>query len=304
MTEPSGPCAPVRYHGSVKTDWLRRFLFEHTRIRGQLVTLDETFRTAIERHDYPAPVRDLVGESLVATALLAATIKFDGSLSLRVQGDGPVHLLVSQITGDRSLRGFARWRGEVLPGPLPLLTGPGQLAMTIDTGPGEDRYQGIVELEGTTLAESIDAYFVRSEQLATRLWLASGSERAAGLLLQALPEGDAADRETWRRVVLLAETITSEELVSLSGEEILRRLFHDEEVRLFEGEPLRFGCSCSRAKIEALLRAYGREDAEAIVREEGGVHANCEFCNRRFDLDAVDVAALFSANADGTSTEQ
>jgi len=288
----------------VKTDWLRRFLFEHTRIRGELVSLDETFRKAIERHSYPDPVRDLVGESLAATALLADTIKFDGSLSLRVQSDGPVHLLVSQITGDRSLRGFARWRDEVTSAALPSLTGAGQLAMTIDTGPGRDRYQGIVELEGSTLAESIDAYFVRSEQLATRLWLASGTDRAAGILLQALPGGDATDRETWRRAVLLAETLTRNELVTLDGEEILRRLFHDEEVRLFAGQALRFGCSCSRATIEALIRAYGPEEADAIVREEGGVHAVCEFCNRRFDLDAVDVAALFAANAGGTSTEQ
>jgi len=304
LATPSGRSARVRYHDLVKTDWLRRFVFEHTRIRGQLVTLDDTFRGAIERHAYPPAVRDLVGESLAATALLAATIKFDGSLSLRVQSEGPVHLLVSQITGERSLRGFARWRGEVAPGPLSSVTGAGQLAMTIDTGPGQDRYQGIVELEGRRLAESIDAYFARSEQLATRLWLAAGAGRAAGILLQALPGGDATDFETWQRVVLLAETLTSEELLALSGEELLRRLFHEEEVRLFEGEPLRFACSCSRATIEALLRAFGQQEAEAIVREEGGVYATCEFCNRRFDLDAVDVAALFSANADGTSTPQ
>jgi len=288
----------------VTTDCLRRFLFEHTRIRGLLVSLDETFQATIARHRYPAPVRDLVGESLAATALLAATIKFDGSLSLRVQSDGPVHLLVTQITGDRTLRGFARWREGTASGtPQPLL-GTGQLAMTIDTGPGRDRYQGIVELEGSKLAESIDAYFARSEQLATRLWLASGADRAAGVLLQALPGGDASDAETWRRVVLLAETLMTDELVALPGEEILRRLFHDEEVRLFEGEPIRFGCSCSRATIEALLRAYGQEEAEAIVRDEGGVHATCEFCNRRYDLDAVDVAALFSANVGRTPTEQ
>ena len=285
-------------------DSLRRFLFEGTRLRGLLVSVDRTFRSAIERHEYPEPVRDLVGESLAATALLAATIKFDGSLALRIQSAGPVHLLVSQMSGDRSLRALARWRGDVSAGPLPSLTGAGHLAMTIDTGPGRDRYQGVVELEGATLAAAVDAYFARSEQLPTRLWLSAGEGRAAGLLLQALPGSEAADAESWNRVVLLAETITRAEMLALDGESILRRLFHEEDVRLFEPEPVRFRCSCSRETIESLLRAFGREEAEAIVREEGGVHASCEFCNRRFDLDAVDVAAVFSANAGGTLTSQ
>ena len=288
----------------MNTDSLRRFLFENTRIRGLLVSVDDTFRAAIERHDYPEPVRDLVGESLAATALLAATIKFDGSLALRVQSDGPVHLLVSQITGSRALRGLARWRGDVAPGPLASLTGTGHLAMTIDTGPNQERYQGVVELEGTTFAAAVDTYFARSEQLPTRLWLAADARRAAGLLLQQLPGSDAADLESWERVVMLAETITRPELVSLDGEDLLRRLFHEEDVRLFGPQPLRFECTCSRETIESLLRAFGREEAESIVREEGGVHAVCEFCNRRFDLDAVDVAAVFSANVGGTSTPQ
>jgi molecular chaperone Hsp33 len=288
----------------VNTDSLRRLLFENTRIRGLLVSVDETFRSATRRHEYPGPVRELVGESLAATALLAATIKFDGSLALRVQSAGPVHLLVAQITGNRALRGLARWRGDVAPGPLSSLTGAGHLAMTIDTGPGEDRYQGVVELEGATLAAAVDTYFARSEQLPTRLWLAADGSRAAGMLLQKLPGGEATDDESWRRVVLLAETITRAELVALDGEDVLRRLFHEEDVRVFEPAPLRFECTCSRETIESLIRAFGREEADAIVREEGGVHASCEFCNRRFDLDAVDVAALFSANVEGTSTPQ
>ncbi len=288
---------------AVNTDCLRRFLFENTRLRGEIVTLDETFRIATSRFVYPPAVHALVGESLAATALLAATIKFDGSLALRVHGDGPVQLLVAQITGDRSLRGLARWNGEVSEGPLLSITGPGRLSMTIDTGPDQERYQGIVELEGSTLAASIEAYFARSEQLATRLWLAADPRRATGLLLQQLP-GAEADLETWRRVVMLAQTITREELVGLDGEDVLRRLFHEEDVRIFEGEPLRFGCSCSLETIHSLVRAFGRSEAEAIVREEGGIHASCEFCNQRFHLDALDVAALFDANASAPDTRQ
>src|SRR5207244_4042653 len=177
-------------------------------------------------------------------------------------------------------------------------------AITIDTGPNQDRYQGVVQLEGSTFAAAVDAYFACSEQLPTRLWLAAGAGRAAGILLQALPGGEPDDLESWRRIVLLTETVTPAEILTLDGEDILHRLFHAEDVRLFGAESLRFECSCSRATIESLLRAFGQEEAEAIVREEGGVHANCEFCNRRFDLDAVDVAAVFSANVGGTSTPQ
>lgn len=289
---------------AVKSDRLRRFLFDDTRIRGELVSLDETFRAAVLRHDYPAPVKTLVGEVMAAAALLGATIKFEGSLILQIQSDGPVHLMVAQVNCDRSLRGLARWKGEVTTGPLAAMTGAGKLAITIDPGPGKERYQGIVELEGETLAASIEEYFTRSEQLSTRLWLATGEGRSAGLLLQQLPGAEDEDAETWERIVVLAETLTSDELASLDGDEILRRLFHQEEIRLFDGEPLEFRCTCSHETIVSLVRAFGREEAESIVREEGGVHVDCEFCNQRFELDAIDVTALFDATNEAPTTSQ
>ena len=164
--------------------------------------------------------------------------------------------------------------------------------MTADA-PGKERYQGIVGLEGCDLAAGLDNYFARSEQLPTRLWLGADEQRAAGMLLQRLPAA-AASAEDWERIQALAGTLSEAELLELPLESLLYRLFNEETVRLFESEPLAFRCSCSRARIEATLRAMGQAEAESIVAEEGDIVADCEFCNRRYRFDAVDVATLFS----------
>jgi molecular chaperone Hsp33 len=279
--------------GVREADRLERFLFESTRVRGELVSLDETFRAAIARHDYPKPVKTLLGEAMAASALLSSTIKFEGgSLTLQVQGNGPVHLLVAQCTSDRHLRGLVRWNGAVDAGPLPSLTGSGRLAITIDPGGDRERYQGIVELAGETLARSIEGYFAQSEQLDTRLWLAADDTHAAGMLLQRLPGEN--DPDLWNRVLHLAATLTPAELLGLPTREILRRLFHEEDVRLFRAEPVAFRCGCARTTIESVLRVFGREEAESILRERGSIDVTCEYCLDRYAFDSIDVATLFS----------
>ena len=283
-------------------DRLQRFLFESTRVRGELVSLDETFRAAIARHSYPGPVRALLGEAMAASALLGSTVKVDGSLIFQIHGEGPVRLLVAQCTSDRHLRGLVRWSGDVAAGPLAALTGPGRLAITIDPGGDRERYQGIVELSGDTLARSIEGYFAQSEQLDTRLWLASDERHASGMLLQKLP-GEETDSDLWNRVLHLGATLTPGELLALSTREILRRLFHEEDVRLFRAEPVAFRCGCARATIESVLRAMGRDEAEAILRERGMIEVTCEYCFERYEFDAIDVATIFSVTpAAGTST--
>jgi molecular chaperone Hsp33 len=274
-------------------DSLHRFVFTESGVRGELVHLDATWRAVLERHDYPAPVRRLLGEAMAAAALLTATIKFAGSLIVQLQGEGPLHLLVVQCTSDRTLRGLARWRGEVGDAPLPELIGRGRLAITIDPGEGAERYQGVVELGGRSLAEALENYFVRSEQLATRLWLAADDAQAAGLLLQNLP-GESPDEDAWDRVVHLGTTVTAGELLELSVHEALRRLFHEEDIRLFEPEPVAFRCGCSRGRIEAVLRGLGRAEVEDILREEGVIAVDCEFCNQHYEFDLVDTARLFA----------
>lgn len=274
-------------------DTLQRFLFENLQIRGELVHLDATWRAVLERHDYPEPVREMLAQSMVASALLAATLKFDGSITLQVRGDGPINLLVVQATADRTLRGMAQWQGEVPDGDLQARFGSGRMVITIDSGRG-DRYQGIVELEGRSMSDALDNYLERSEQLATRMWLAYDGNRASGLLVQKLPEQSVSDTDAWDRVVTLGQTVTGDELLDLAPKEVVHRLFHEEDIRLFEPELVSFRCSCSRDRVRSVLKGLGREEVEDILAKEGSVSVNCDFCNQHYGFDAVDVEQLFT----------
>jgi molecular chaperone Hsp33 len=288
-------------------DTLRRFIFERFPVRGYVVHLDASWRALIEHHAYPEIVRDTLGEAVAATVLLGATLKFDGLLTLQMQGPGPMHLLVVQATHRMAVRGVARWRGE-LPAARPsleALSGGGRLTVTVENADRSSRYQGIVPLAGSRLADCFEAYFARSEQLPTRLWLAATPERAAGLLLQRLPSGAsasaeelehsaAAGDEDWNRVLHLAATLTADELAGLPGGELLRRLFHEEDVRLYEPGPVFFQCTCSRERVNGILRSLGEAEVGEILAERGSVEVRCEFCNRAWQYDAVDVAGLFA----------
>lgn len=280
----------------VDGDTLNRFVFEHTNIRGEVVHLDATWQAILDRHEYPSIVRDLLGESLAAAALLLTTIKSSSSLTIQIQGDGPVSMVVVQADANRSLRGIAHWEGEIESGRLPQLVGSARLAITLDPGEGGERYQGIVALNGeATLAEALETYFRQSEQLDTRLWLAANADRAAGMLIQSLP-GKTEDADAWDRTVHLGSTITPAELLELPHRKLLRRLFHEEDVRLFEGQPLNFRCRCSRERIEMMLRGLGYDEVKDILETEGRVGVNCEFCNQRYEFDRVDIEQLFAAS--------
>lgn len=274
------------------SDSIRRFLFEHTGIRGNLVHLDASWRAVLDAHPYPEGVRTHLGQSLAAVALLSAIVKFDGSLILQIQGAGPIRTLVAQATSARTLRGLARWDGEVAKGAdLPACFGEGRLVLTIERG-GAEPYQGIVPLVGTGIAQALGRYFEASEQIPTRLWLAADAGRAAGLLLQRLPSDN--DGDDWTRLCLLAGTVKPAELLGLPAEEVLHRLFHEETVRLFDSEPLAFRCGCSRARIEDMLRTMGESEVQSIVTAQGDLEVTCEFCNRTYRLDAVDAGQLFA----------
>ena len=275
-------------------DTLSRFIFEHAGIRGNLVHLDASWRAVLDAHPYPLAVRRPLGEALAAVALLAATIKLDGSLILQVRGSGPIRTLVAQATQARTIRGLARWEGEVPDGGgLAESFGEGYLVLSIQQERAEP-YQGVVSLDGPNLARAIEGYFAGSEQLATRLWLSAEGPRAAGLLLQRMP-GEGAIDEDWERVGLLAQTLTSRELLHLPTAELLHRLFSEEDVRLFEPEPIAFRCGCSRDRVEDTLRMLGKAEADAILAEQGAIEITCEFCNRAYRLDAVDAGQLFTS---------
>lgn len=275
-------------------DRIWRFLFEDLGIRGEIVHLSHSFRAILENQDYPDPVRSLLGQALAATSLLAETIKFHGALILQVQSQGPTHLLVTQATSRRTVRGLAHWHEQVPYGTLQEICGSGTLTITIEPVQGE-AYQGIVSLDGITLAECLEHYFAKSEQLPTRLWLFANHSQATGLLLQQIPSGHP-DLEAWNHIAQLGATVTGEELLGLDPVQLLWRLFHEENVRLFEGEALSFQCSCSRERIESVLRALGENEIRQLQQEQDLLRVNCEFCNHRYEFDAVDIGQLFAIN--------
>jgi molecular chaperone Hsp33 len=295
-------------------DCLHRFMFERYPIRGHLVHLDAAWRALIEHREYPAAIRNTLGETVAASLLLAATVKFEGVLSLQLQGDGPVHLLLAQCTGGLGVRGLARYReaadsdaGSGAAGRqdrIVDLIGAGNLTVTLETDDGAQRYQGIVPIAGGRLAESLQVYFENSEQLPTRLWLHADASGASGMLLQKLPVADAppgadaaAVEDAWRRVQLIGETLTPEELRTLTDAEILHRLFNEDDVRLFEPAPVYFRCRCSRERVSRMLQGLGDAETHSVLAERGEVEVRCDFCNRAYVFDAVDVAQLFNTGA-------
>jgi molecular chaperone Hsp33 len=295
-------------------DCMHRFVFEHYPIRGHLVHLDAAWRALIEHREYPEGIRDLLGEAVAASLLLAATIKFEGVLSLQLQGDGFVHLMLAQCTSGLGVRGLARYQEDVerLPDAASApdarvgdLIGAGNLTVTLETDDGAQRYQGIVPILGERLAESLQGYFENSEQLPTRLWLYADAQGASGMLLQRLPgEGGSGSQmeaaevdDAWRRVQLIGDTLTREELRTLTDLEILRRLFNEDDLRLFEPSPVYFRCRCSRERVAGMLQGLGEAETRAVLAERGEVEVRCDFCNRAYVFDAVDVARLFNAGA-------
>ncbi|QKT02869.1 Hsp33 family molecular chaperone HslO [Ectothiorhodospiraceae bacterium 2226] len=279
-------------------DSLQRFLFEQAAIRGEVVHLDATWQEVLRRQDYPTVVRDLLGELTAAAALLSSTLKYEGSLTLQIEGKGPLYMMVVECTSERTIRALARWAGEVPAGSLRQATGEGRLAITIEPRHSPERYQGIVSLEGDTLAEALQEYLMRSEQLDTRLWLTATPQGAAGMLLQRLPRDHSGeDPDIWNRAQMLAETVKREELLELHPLQLVRRLFHEEDVRLFEPEPMSFRCSCSRERVSAMLRGLGHEEVQSIIEEQSKVEVTCEFCGATYRFDPVDAEQLFAADA-------
>ena len=264
-------------------------------MRGQIVHLDQAWRAVLERHDYPDTVQAVLGQALAAAVLMASTLKFAGRMTLQLQGSGPLNLVVVQCTHTMQVRALARWQAAVGEGPFCDQVGEGRLTITIETDRRREPYQGIVPLTGASLQECLSAYFETSEQLPTRLWLAADSHRCGGLLLQRLPDARRDDDDDWRRVHLLAETLThGDELLALGNAQLLHRLFHQDDLRLFDPRAIQFRCTCSGDRIETMLRALGEEELEAILEEQGEIGVVCEFCNKARRFDRVDVARLLS----------
>ncbi len=276
-------------------DQLHRYLFENYAVRGELVTVSETWKQILENHDYPLPVKTLLGELLVATSLLTATLKFAGDITVQLQGDGPMTLAVINGNNQQQMRGVARVQGDVpADADLKTLVGNGYLVITITPEEGE-RYLGVVGLEGDTLAACLEDYFMRSEQLPTRLFIrtgeAQGQPAAGGMLLQVLPAQDA-QTDDFNHLATLTETIKADELFTLPANDVLWRLYHEEEVTVYDPQAVEFKCTCSRERCADALRTLPDEEVSQILEEDGEVDMHCDYCGTHYVFDAMDIAGI------------
>lgn len=313
MTTAKKPPAPALLPSE---EGLWRLLFEDAHARAHLVRLDFSFQEVAQRHpQLEPPVIQLLGEMAAAATLLSGSLKFDGSVLLQLHGDGPLRLAIAECTADLRIRGTATCdQAQVILPQSDLRTmanqnGQGRLSLILDPQkPDQKPYQGIVGLQADRLAQAVEDYMTQSEQVQTRLWLASDGQRAAGLMIQqmpaegghvqatALPEAQALalSNERFHRLCLLGDTLQSEELLSTAPERLLHQLFWDENARLLEQQPIQFHCPCSRVRVGRMLTGLGREEVEDILAEQGQVEIHCHFCNAGYRFDPIDCARLFT----------
>lgn len=284
-------------------DILTRFTFDNTHVRGELVGLNKTLADIFSRQAYAQPVQNLLSELLAAAALLTATVKIEGLLTLQIQGEGPISLLQAEASHDGKLRGIVRLNededtSEEALLSKKLLSEKGSLIITIDPDQGR-RYQGIVPLEGDNIAACLEGYFKQSEQLDTRIWLSAENGIAGGFLLQELPklgeiqEELEVDEDAWNRLTQLGGTIRDDELLHLDSEDILHRLYHEETVRVFDDEPMQFSCSCSKQRLSTALMQMGFAECQDIIDEQTKIRADCQFCGQHYSFSQLDIDELF-----------
>ncbi|MCY9804122.1 Hsp33 family molecular chaperone HslO [Vibrio scophthalmi] len=284
---------------------LNRYLFEDLSVRGEMVQLDEAYQQIIASKEYPVALQKLLGELLVSTTLLTATLKFEGSITIQLQGDGPVSLAVINGDHDQKIRGVARWEGDIADNAtLHEMMGKGYLVITIEPKKGE-RYQGVVGLEGENLTQVIENYFANSEQLKTRLWIRTGElngkAHAAGMLIQIMPDGTGS-AEDFEHLEQLTNTVKDEELFGLEAQELLYRLYNQDKVRLFEPQPVVFHCGCSRERSGAAIITVNRTEINDILAEEGSVSLHCDYCGTTYSFNESEVEELFINAQSGDKT--
>jgi molecular chaperone Hsp33 len=284
---------------------LRRFMLERQPVRGFWIRLDGAWRELRSHQQNPPLVEALLGEAVTASLLLAATLKFQGTLTLQLAGDGLVNLLVAQCTHDFVIRAVAR-ADAISDGPVSFrqLVGDGRLTVTIEAEERSARYQGIVSLQGASLAECLENYFATSEQLPTRIALAADASSTAGVLLQKIPgasaQGEAqaaVSQAVWEDLQPRVATLDAALLLRGSAEQVLAQVCAEHDCRLFQGSPVRFACRCSEGRVAGLLRSLGPDEMRSILAEQGAVTVTCEFCGRPFRFDSIDVERLFTEGA-------
>lgn len=286
---------------SVTINEIQRFSFDNTNVRGERVLLNSAYQEIIKRKQYPLSIEKLLGEFVAAIALLRDIVKIDGVLSIQAKGHGFLSTLMTECDEFQNLRGIAQWdNDQEVPEFISLKDAlkDGYLAITIQPRNGQ-RYQGIVEIVGDTLAECLEQYFSQSEQLPSRVWLAANGSQCGGLFLQRLPQeqAKAGDEDAWERFIHLASTVKEEELLGLETAALLHRLYHEEELRLYDTKPMQFGCSCSRQRTLDAVMSLGSEEIRELLIEQGSVKVDCQFCAEKYEFTESDLVDLLGDQA-------
>lgn len=275
---------------------IQRFSFDNTNVRGERVILTQAYQAIIQRKNYPIAIEKLLGEFVAAIALLRDIVKIDGILSLQAKGNGILSTIMVECDEEQNLRGIAQWDENAhFPEVLSLkdTLADGYLVITMSPTNG-NRYQGIVEIVGNTLAECLEQYFSQSEQMPSRVWLAADGTHSSGLFLQQLPAEQAqeSDEDAWDRFVHLANTVTNEELLSLNTLDLLHRLYHEETVRFYDPKAMQFHCSCSRERTEIALASIHPAELKEILIEQGRISVDCQFCAEHYEFKEEDLSHL------------
>lgn len=333
MTKKDSPTSastePAAIEGS---DHLLRIMFGSVSARAHLVRIDKSWLEVASRHNEAPEVMRLLGEMTCASILLSASLKYDGSVILQIHGDGPVRLAVAECDSSLKFRSTVKMSDTtaVTPGSdwkaLVNQSNLGRFSVVLDPKvENQNPYQGIVPLHEEGMAQALESYMTRSEQLPSRLWLACDGDRAAGLLLQRMPDEGGwiasgpqnprdddtviarreatrqSSDEDWQRLITLADTLTEKELLGTESKTLLHQLFWQEQPRLLEQRAVQFSCSCSRQRVSRMLRTLGEDEVHSIIAEQGQVEVNCDFCNTAYRFDVVDCAELFSGDLPGAS---
>lgn len=270
------------------------FVFESLPVRGALIEMSASWQRMLEDHDYDLLIRDTLGHAAAATGLIAQSLKFDGAVTMQIQGEGALRMLVVQCTSELELRGMATPNPDVPAYDFADIATVAHCAITVDAG--ERPYQGIVEISRSSLSASLKNYFDRSVQVPSHVALVSDGDKACGLLLQQMPGANAIDVDDWNRLGFIAETLSLDDFASEAGIELLRKLFAEDDVRVFSAKPVRFNCRCSTDRAEQVLRMLGEPELREAIDDMGIVELICEYCGRRRNFDSVDVTRLFTEN--------
>lgn len=278
-------------------DSLQKFIFCDSDTRGEMVHLNESYQTILTQYQYLPKIQQLLGECLIATILLAATIKFQGQLTLQFKGEGPVALLVAKCDHQFNIRALARFDEEKIPEQSSAqdLIREGSLIVTIQNDATLKTYQSIIAIQQQTIASCLESYFGQSEQLPTKIWLSVNEETAAGMLLQLLPnDSTTRDREIfWEHAIKMGETLTDQELLELDNPTLLHRLYHDQDIELYQPTSIQFKCTCTLDRMKNAILLFGEVEVHAILAEKPTVVVTCEFCNKHYDFDRADITEIF-----------